>query len=199
MAADSGYLPARAARGACLLEQGREEEARHDLDAAYDGGERSARLLETRARLFESKGDLAKTTAAYREALLFNPRDTRLFRSLALFYVRHDQAASALPFYTTASGIDPDDPVVARELAALLERLGRTSAALDVARDASRRAMERLAGAGIGDWTAGQGSREDDRRLLLTAAELEGRAGDRAKATTYLEALARSGAPPPAQ
>jgi tetratricopeptide (TPR) repeat protein len=192
VAVESSHLPSRAALGACLLEQGRMEEANRDLDAAYEGGERSARLLDARARLLEQKGDMAGAVAAYREALRFSPRDTGVLRSLALFYVRHDEPSSALPFYTSASGIDPDDPVVAREMAALLDRLGRTSAAIDVTRDASRRAMERLESGGAGGWTTGGPAREEDRRLLVMAADLETRAGDRAKASLYLEALAKS-------
>ena len=196
VSADPREPKALAARGACLLEEGKMEEGQRDLDAAYDGGERGARLLEARARLFEKKGDLAKTAMTYRAALLVSPRDTALLRSLALFYARHDEPSSALPFYARASEIDPDDPLIAREMAALLDRLGRTSAALDVVRDATHRAMDRLAGGGTGGWTAANPSREDDRRLLVMAAELERRAGDRAKASLYLEALARSGGAP---
>ncbi len=190
VAADGGYLPARSALGAYLLEEGRLKEAEENLDAAYRGGERSARVLDARARLFEAKGNIAKTVATYSEALHLSPRDTGLLRSLALFYVRHDELSSALPFYTTASQIDPDDPVIAREMAALLVRLGRTSAALDVCRDASGRAVDRLAAGATGDWTGGEGAREDDRRLLLFAADLEAHSGDRARASKYLEALA---------
>ena len=196
VSADPREPTALAARGACLLEEGRMEEGRRDLDAAYDAGERGARLLEARARLFEKKGDLAKTAMTYRAALLVSPRDTALLRSLALFYARHDEPSSALPFYARASEIDPDDPLIAREMAALLDRLGRTSAALDVVRDATHRAMDRLAGGGTGGWTAANPSREDDRRLLAMAAELERRVGDRARASLYLEALARSGGAP---
>jgi tetratricopeptide (TPR) repeat protein len=192
-AADTHYLPARSALGAFRLEEGRLQEAEKDFDAAYRGGERSVRLLEARARLFEQKGDLKESVAAYWEGLRLSPRDAGLLRSLALFYLRHEQPSSALPFYTTASQADPDDPVIAREMATLLDRLGRTSAALDVLRDASRRAMERLSGEGSGGWIAGTGDREDDRRLLLVAAELETRAGDRAKASAYLRALKSGG------
>ena len=78
-------------------------------------------------------------------------------------------------------------------MAVLLLRLGRTSAALDVCRDAAGRAVDRLAGGVTGDWTVGEGTREDDRRLLQFAASLEADAGDRARATKYLEALARAG------
>ncbi len=193
VAADSRYPPALAALGAFLLEEGRLQEAERDIDAAYRGGERSVRLLEARARLFEQRGDLKESVAAYREGLRLSPRDAGLLRSLALFYLRHEQPSSALPFYTTASQADPDDPVIAREMATLLDRLGRTSAALDVLRDASRRAMARLSGQGSGGWIAGTGDREDDRRLLLVAAELETRAGDRAKASEYLRALRSAG------
>jgi hypothetical protein len=78
-------------------------------------------------------------------------------------------------------------------MAGLLVRLGRSSAALDVCRDASGRALDRLAGGPTGDWTVDQRAREDDRRLLLLAADLESRSGDRARAAEYLAALARAG------
>jgi tetratricopeptide (TPR) repeat protein len=192
VAADGGYLPARAALGSFLLEEGRLKDAEENLDAAYRGGERSARLLDARARLFEQKGDLPRAIASYGEALRGSPRDTGLLRALGLFYVRRDEPSSALTFYTPASQIDPDDANIPREMAALLVRLGRASAALDVERDAAGRARDRLAGGATGDWTGGAGAREDDRRLLLFAADLETRWGDRARATEYLEALRKS-------
>jgi len=198
-AADAGHLPSRAALGACLLDKGDVEAAGRELQAAYRGGERSARLLQARARLFEQKNDMDGAIAAYREAIQFAPRDTGVLRSLALFYARHGQPSSALPFYTRAAEIDPDDPVIAGETATLLDRLGRTDAALEVARDASRRAMERLDSGGPAGWAAAGPSRADDRRLLAFAATLEERAGDRTKAAQYREALARSGGEPPAQ
>jgi tetratricopeptide (TPR) repeat protein len=190
-AADRGYLPAAAALGAFLLEEGKLGEAERRLDAAYRGGERSTRLLLARARLFDEKGDVNRALAAYREALLMAARDTRVLRAVAQFYVRHGEASSALSLYTTAAEADPDDPVIAREMAALLERLGRVTAALDVSRDAGRRALERLAGSRTGEWAAAASGRDEDRRLLLLAAGLEERAGDRARAAEYLAALSR--------
>ncbi|HKB06647.1 MAG TPA: tetratricopeptide repeat protein [Candidatus Polarisedimenticolia bacterium] len=195
-AADPGHLPSRAATGACLLDKGDVEAAGRELQAAYRGGERSARLLVARARLFEQKSDTAGAIAAYQEAIQVAPRDTTVLRSMALFLARHDQPSEALSFYTRAAGIDPDDPVIAGETASLLDRLGRTDAALDVARDASRRAMERLESGGPAGWVASGPSREDDRRLLALAAALEERAGDRARAAQYRDALARSGGGP---
>jgi Tfp pilus assembly protein PilF len=114
-----------------------------------------------------------------------------VLRAVAQFYVRHGEASSALSLYTTAAEADPDDPVIAREMAALLERLGRVTAALDVSRDAGRRALERLAGSRTGEWAAAASGRDEDRRLLLLAAGLEERAGDRARAAEYLAALSR--------
>src|SRR5437879_11950191 len=105
----------------------------------------------------------------------------------------HGSESSALPFYTTAAESDPDDPVIAGEMAALLEKLGRVSAALDIARDAARRAMERISGGATGGWIAAGTGRNDDRRLLLLAAGLEARAGERSRAAGYLSALSRAG------
>ncbi|OLC55152.1 MAG: hypothetical protein AUH92_02740 [Acidobacteria bacterium 13_1_40CM_4_69_4] len=191
--ADPGHLPAMAALGSFLLDEGRLHEAERRLDRAYQGGETGSRLLTARARLFEQKGDRAGAVASYREALLKSPRDTGLLRAVALFYVRHGEPSSALPFYTTAAEADPDDPVIAREMAALLEKLGRVSAALDISRDAGRRALERISGGGTGGWAAADSGRDDDRRLLLLAAGLEARAGDRARAAEYVSALSRAG------
>jgi tetratricopeptide (TPR) repeat protein len=192
-ASDPGYLPALAADGVFLLEEGRLQEAEEALDAAYRGGERSARLLESRARLFEQKGDTAKSLEAFREALTRSPQDTDLLRAVALYYLRHDDAPAALPFYASASRADPDDPVIAREMAALLVRLGRTSAALDATREGCARALRRLAGGRTDDWTDARAAREEDRRLLLFAAELEAGAGERARASEYRQALAAAG------
>jgi len=192
-AIDPDYLPAQTALGSALLDEGRLPDAERALDRAYRGGETGAELLTARARLFEQKGDLARAVASYREALVQTPRDARLLRAVASFYVRHDEGSSALPFYTTAAEADPDDPVVAREMAALLEKLGRVSAALDIARDAARRAMDRISGGGSAGWARGESGREDDRRLLLVAARLETSAGDRERAAQYLSALSRAG------
>lgn len=192
-AAGGGYLPAAAALGAMLLEEGRPDEAGPRLEAAYLEGERGTRLLLARARLFDQKGDVPRALAAYREALLKAARDTQVLRAVAQFYVRHGEDASALPFYFTAAEADPDDPVIAREMAVLLERLGRVTAALDVARDAGRRALERLAGSRAGAWARAAPGRDEDRRLLLLAADLETRAGDRARASEYLAVLERAG------
>ena len=192
-AADPGYLPAVAALGSLLLDEGRLQEAERSLERAYGGGETSARLLTARARLFEQKGDVARAVASYREALSQAPGDTGLLRAVALFYMRHGEASSALPFYTTAAEADPDDPVIAGEMAALLEKLGRVSAALDIARDAARRATQRISGGETGGWAATGSERDDDRRLLLLAAGLEARAGERARAAEYLSVLSRAG------
>ena len=107
--------------------------------------------------------------------------------------MRHNEESSALPFYTTAAETDPDDPVVAREMAALLEKLGRVSAALDIARDAARRAMDRISGGASAGWARAESGRDEDRRLLLVAARLETSAGDPARAAQYMSALSRAG------
>ncbi len=79
-------------------------------------------------------------------------------------------------------------------MAALLEKLGRTTAALDVARDAARRALERQRSGARG---ASNGARmgEDDRALLTFAAGLETRSGDPARAAEDLAALRGEAAP----
>ncbi len=190
---DPDYLPAQTALGSMLLDEGRLGDAERALDRAYRGGETGAELLTARARLFEQRGDLPRAAASYREALIQSPRDIRLLRAVAGFYVRHNEESSALPFYTTAAEADPDDPVVAAEMAALLEKLGRVSAALDIARDAARRAMDRISGGASAGWNGAASARDDDRRLLLLAARLETSAGDRARAAQYLSALSRAG------
>lgn len=192
-AADRDFLPATAAIGAILLDEGRQEEAERLIEAAYRGGERGSRLLLARAGLFDRKGDVPRALAAYRDALLRNPRDTSILRALAQFYVRRGEAETALPFYTAAAEADPGDPVIAREMAELLERLGRVTAALDVARDAARRAVERLGGDRTVSWAQTSPGRDEDRRLLLLAADLEKRAGDGTRAADYLAALSRAG------
>ena len=193
VAADRRFLPATAALGAMLLDEGRQDEAERLIETAWRAGERGSRLLLARGELFDRKGDAPGALGAYRDALLRNPRDTSILRALARFYVRRGEASAALPFYTAAAEADPADPAIAREMAELLERLGRVTAALDVVRDAARRAVERLGGAGTGAWAGTASGREEDRRLLLLAADLERRVGDGSKATDYLAALSRAG------
>jgi Tfp pilus assembly protein PilF len=45
----------------------------------------------------------------------------------------------------------------------------------------------------VGAWAGAAPGRDEDRRLLLLAADLETRAGDRARASEYLAALERAG------
>lgn len=193
VSADRDFLPAASALGAMFLDEGRQDEAERLIEAAYRGGERGSRLLLARARLFDRKGDVPHALGAYRDALLRSPRDTAILRALAQFYVSHGEASTALPFYTAAAEADPGDPAIAREMAELLERLGRVTAALDVVRDAARRAVDRLDGDRTGSWTLASPGRDEDRRLLLLAADLERRAGDGARASDYLAALSRAG------
>jgi len=193
VAADRHFLPAAAAVGAMLLDEGRQDEAERLIEAAYRGGERGSRLLLARAGLFDRKEDVPRALAAYRDALVRNPRDTSILRALAQFYVRRGEPSTALPFYTAAAEADPGDPAIAREMAELLERLGRVTAALDVARDAARRAVERLGGDRTTSWAQSSSGRDEDRRLLLLAADLERRAGDGTRAADYLAALSRAG------
>lgn len=186
LAADHGYLPAAAALGAMFVEEGRFPEAQALLDRAYRGGERGARLMIARGRLFDRLGRPAEAVAAYQEGLRASPRNVTILREIATFYLGHDQPDAALAFLTEASEVDPDDAATALRTAEVLTRLGRRSSALDVARDAARRAGGRIG--------AGAVVEEDDRRLILMAARLEMRDGDARRAAEWLEMLRRAGA-----
>jgi tetratricopeptide (TPR) repeat protein len=188
VAADPGFLPAVAALGSMALDDGRLDEAARRLQRAYRGGERGAQLLSARARLLERQGRLRESVAAWQEAVRAWPRNTGLLRELGVFYERHGEQDAALSFYAAAGKIDPDDPVTATATALLLERLGRASAALDVARDGARRAADRIA-AGRG------GTGEAERSMLRLAAQLELQAGRPDRAAIWQRALAGT-APP---
>src|SRR5207245_1392428 len=84
-----------------------------------------------------------------------------------------------LGFYVEAAAADPDDPRTAREMAGLLRILGRPGAALDVARDAARRVVETI--------EAGRTAGEGDRQVVMLAARLEARAGNRDRAAGLIE------------
>jgi len=184
--ADPGYLPAAAALGAMFVEEGRFPEAQALLDRAYRGGERGARLMIARGRLFDRLGRPAEAVAAYQEGLRSSPRNVTILREIATFYLGHDQPDAALAFLTEASEVDPDDAATALRTVEVLTRLGRRSSALDVVRDAARRAGVRI--------VAGKVVEEDDRRLILMAARLEMRDGDARRAAEWLEMLRRAGA-----
>ncbi len=185
LAVDLDYLPAAAALGALLVEEGRLPEAQELLDRAYRGGERGALLMIARARRLDRLGRPGEAVAAYQEALRAAPRSVALLRDVGAFYARHDQPDAALAFTTEAAGVDPDDAATARQMAEILVRLGRSVAALDVVRDAARRAAGRIAsGARIDD---------EDRQVILLAAHLELRAGEMARATEWLASLRRAG------
>ncbi|HEU4402096.1 MAG TPA: hypothetical protein VFT43_08320, partial [Candidatus Polarisedimenticolia bacterium] len=187
--ADPGFLPSLEALGTLLMQEGRIDEARRRLDAAYGAGDRSVAVMTGRGRLFEQEGRLAEAVAAYKDALLSAPRSAVLLREVALFHVRHHEAEAALPYYARAAEADPDDPATAREMAELLEGLGRLSAALDVARDAAHRAVGRL------EEGSSEGGGEEDRRLIRVAARLEARAGNPQRESDWLAALEHAGPP----
>ena len=182
---DPGFLPSVVSIGAFLLDEGKLDEARRWLGRAYRGGERGVLLMTARARLLDREGKPAEAVAAYQEALRGAPRNTTLLRDVGSFYARHDQPEAALGFYAEAAAADPDDPRTAREMAGLLRMLGRPGAALDVARDAARRVVETI--------EAGRTAGEDDRQVVMIAARLEARAGNRDRAAGLIAILARAG------
>jgi tetratricopeptide (TPR) repeat protein len=194
---DEGHPPAAAALASYLLEDGDLEEAARLIDRAYRGRERGVRLLLARARLFDRRGQAREALAAYQEALRRWPRDPAALLELGRFYARHGEEGAALSLFTSAAEADRDDPEAAREMAEILVTLGKVSAALDVAREAGRRAVDRIEkertiGGGTDGATAATG-READRRLLLLSARLEIRSGDRERASAWIEALSRAG------
>lgn len=195
--ADAGYPPAAAARASYALEDGNLVEAARLIDRAYRGGERGGRLLLARARLFEAQGRTREALAAHQEALRRRPRDAAALLAFGRFYARHGEDGAALSHFTSAAEADRDDPEAAREMAEILVKLGRVSAALDVAREAGRRAIDRIEKErAIDGGTAGPPTtavRDADRRLLLLAARLEIRSGERERASFWLEALERAG------
>ena len=192
LAAVPGFPPSLAAVGRILLAEGRIDEAASRIEGAYRAGLRDAPLLMARARLLDQRGKMAEAVEAYREALLVAPRSSVLLRDLGAFYSRHGDRQMALTFHGRAAEADPDDPLAARDLTLLLEDMGRISAALDVARDAARRATGRIeaqrAGAGWADSGGG-----DEKQVILLAARLEAKAGDRGRADGWLEPLRRLG------
>lgn len=179
-AADPGFLPVAGALGALLADAGEAGRAERLLEKAYLGGERGVVVLAGRAHLYESQGKVREAVASYQEALRAAPRNPALLRDIALFHLRHGEEEAALPYYARAAALDPGDPLLAREMAGLLEDLGRISAALDVARDGARRALGRI--------RAGTGG-EEDRRLLSLAARLETRSGFPERASDWLAPL----------
>jgi tetratricopeptide (TPR) repeat protein len=187
LAAEPGFLPSAAALGALLLEAGRVEEAERLLGRAYEGGDRSVRLLLARARLFDRRGDARAAVGAYREAVAAAPREVALLLDVARFYARHREADAALAFYAAASEANPDDPATAGEMAEHLAGIGRVTAALDVARDGARRALQRVERGVPGAGGA------PDRRLIVLAARLEARAGSSERAAEWIAALERTG------
>jgi tetratricopeptide (TPR) repeat protein len=187
LAADPGFLPPAGALGMLLLEEGQVEEAARLLERAYEEGDRSARLLIGRARLLDRRGEVRAAVDAYREALSRAPRDVGLLLDVARFYARHRETDAALALYTRASEADPEDAATADEMSGFLASVGRIAAALDVARDGARRALERIEHGAPG--AGGDG----DRRLLLRAARLELRSGRRDRAVEWVAALARTG------
>jgi Tfp pilus assembly protein PilF len=184
LAADPHFLPAVAALGSMLLEEGRVAEAARRLEEAYRGGEHGPRLLLARARLLDRQGKGAEAVAAYQEALHAAPHGAEVLAGIGAFYARRRQPEAALDFYSEAAAAAPDDAGIAGATVLLLDSLGRPTAALAAAREAARRAAGRIDG----------GRREEeDRSIILLAARLEARAGEREKAASWLAVLSRAG------
>ncbi|HKN48081.1 MAG TPA: tetratricopeptide repeat protein, partial [Candidatus Polarisedimenticolia bacterium] len=181
LTSDPGFLPSLGALGALLLEEGRLEDAEERIDTAYRGGERGARLMIARARLFDRQGKPREAVAAYQEALAGAPTNVELLRDVGSFYARHDEPNAALGFYTRAASIDPGDSRTALEMTMLLDSLGRTTAALDVVRDAASRVVDSAA--------AGRPVSEDDRQVVLLAARLETKTGSPERAARWVQGL----------
>jgi tetratricopeptide (TPR) repeat protein len=201
---EPGFLPSMGEIGVLLLEEGRTEEAARRLEQAYALGLRATRVLEARARLFDRRGETAAAVAAYQEAINLAPGDPALLRALALLYLRHEEPEAALSFYGLAARAEPGNPVVAREAGEILEERGNPAAALEVVGAPAAEAARRIAGGEEAAWPLAPGApwpslpgtlalREEDRRLLLLAARLLARAGDRARAARFIEILDRAG------
>jgi tetratricopeptide (TPR) repeat protein len=186
LARDPGFLPSLGALGALLLEEGKVQDAAERIDAAYRGGERGTRVMIARARLFDRQGKPREAVAAYQEALAGAPRNVELLRDVGSFYARHDEPAAALDFYTRAASVDPGDSRTALEMTLLLDSLGRTTAALDVVRDAASRVIDSAA--------LGRPVNEDDRQVVLLAARLETKTGSPERAARWIQGLARRAA-----
>jgi Flp pilus assembly protein TadD len=192
LAANPAFTPSQATLGRLLLADGRRDEAAPRIEAAYHAGQRDIPLLLARTRLLEAQGKTAEAGTAFREALAIIPGSSVLLRNTGAFYARHDDTQTALTFYNRAAEADPDDSLAARDLTLLLENLGRSAAALDVARDGARRAMERIQAQRDGAGWADAGG-QDRRQLILLAARLEAKAGERERAAGWLEPLRRLG------
>ena len=186
-----------------LVDEGRGAEAEPYLRNAYEHGGRTPRVVEALARLFDGRNEPERAVAAYQEAINLSPADPLVLRGVALFYARRGEPEAALSMYEHAARADPGNPVVARERAALLEAREALPAAIQAVREPARQAAERLEGGGAGwvdapeaPWPslpATRPRREEDRLLLLLAARLEARAGDRERAARYIDLLERRG------
>jgi tetratricopeptide (TPR) repeat protein len=189
------------ALGAILEEDGHAAEALRVLDAAWAAGDRRGRTLEARSRLLEAAGRGDEAGRQWDEALHIEEPDRDLLLGGARFRARHGDTEGALGLYARARHRAPDDAVLAKENAELLESAGRGSEALEALRGPAEGAADRLAGAGAGPLGAGAGplgagtgnaARREDRELLVVAARLARRAGEEERARAWEAAVALS-------
>jgi tetratricopeptide (TPR) repeat protein len=175
---DPRSAPALGALGALLLEDGHDKEAREFLDGAWAGGDRRPRTVEARSRLLEAAGRADEAAKGWDEALRVEQPDRDVLLGAARFRARRGDTETAIGLYARARLRAPDDAVVAKESAELLESNGRAAEALEAIRGPAEGAAERLAG-------TGNAARREDRELLVVAARLARRAGEEERARAW--------------
>jgi tetratricopeptide (TPR) repeat protein len=189
---DPRAAKAAGALGALLLEDGRGDEARRLLEIAWEAGDRRPRTLEARGRMLEGAGRAGEAGRAWDEAVRVERPERDALLGAARFRVRRGDTETALVLYERARTRAPDDAVVAKESAELLESAGHAKEALDAVRGPAEGAVERLTAAEASPAGQGNGAsaRRADRELLIVAARLARRAGDEERARAWEAAAA---------
>jgi tetratricopeptide (TPR) repeat protein len=185
---------AAGALGALRLEDGQGGEARRLLEIAWEAGDRRPRTLEARGRMLEAAGRADEAGRAWDEAVRVERPERDALLGAARFRARRGEAEAALLIYERARTRAPDDAVVVKESAELLESAGRAKEALDVVRGPAEGAAERLAAAEASPAEQGNGvaARRADHELLIVAARLARRAGEEERARAWEAAAALS-------
>jgi tetratricopeptide (TPR) repeat protein len=144
--------------------------------------------------MLEAAGRADEAGRAWDEAVRVERPERDALLGAARFRARRGEAEAALLIYERARTRAPDDAVVVKESAELLESAGRAKEALDVVRGPAEGAAERLAAAEASPAEQGNGvaARRADHELGSVAARLARRAGEEERARAWEAAAALS-------
>lgn len=153
------HLPALVNYSRLLLDMGRTDEARVQIDRALAVDPRDAQAGRVLGRVLHNQGLLAEAEEAYRRVLAEHPQDAWSLNNLGLILIQRDRCAQAVPALAKASLLLEGTACVQNNLGIALERTGRYRAAAEAFALAVKTAPDHAAA--VHNFARVQGLQED--------------------------------------